>query len=226
MSEDKIIIYILIGTGNKPLASYSQYTGEFIQNCEQHLAEVKPNSSAAINCNDYFIFYINENRITYLLMTGTTFPKATAVGCLDSLKKEFANDLIGQNFNNVRPYGLSEQYKDKLQMKFDYFNEHTEVTSESLQNLKNEIMKMSDEVHKACNDLRERGEKVGQLNAKSEELKDASSSFKQGAIRVRKKTTGRKVCVIVGIIVALLIIIYFIICLVCHSWTFKCGGDE
>lgn len=222
---DKPIIYILIGTGNKPLASYSQYKGEFIQTCEKHLTEVQPNKSAGLNYNDYFIYYLNEDNITYLIMTSTIYPKNTAVACLESLRKEFRNDLVGIDFSSVQPYGLSNQLQDKLKMKYDYFTENTNITSESLENLKLEIKNMNKEVDKAREELIKRGEKTGQLVEKSYELKDASNSYRQGAIKLRKATSKRKIYIYIGIILALFVIIYFIICMACHSWTFKCGSD-
>ena len=225
MTDTQNIIYILIGTGSKPLASYSPYTGEFIQNCEKHLADAKPNQSAALNCHDYLIFYLNEENITYLLMTGTTFPKTKAVACLESLKKELRNDLVGINFDRVSPYGLSENLKEKLEKKFDYFSQNIDISSEPLQKLKQGILEMNDAVNNARQDLIDRSEKMGQLQDKSEELKEASSSFRQGAIKVRKATSRRKVCIYIGVILSLLIIVYFIIVMACHSWTFKCKGD-
>ena len=223
--SDKPIIYIIIGTGNKPLASYSQYTGEFIQTCEKHLTEVQPNKTCGINYNDYCIYYLNENNITYMIMTSTTYPKNAALSCLESLKKEFGTDLEGVNFSSTQPYGLSQRLEQKLKMKFDYYTEHSDIKSEALENLKLEIVKMDKEVDKARKELLERGEKTGQLVDKSNELKDASNSYRQGAIKVHKATKKRKIGIYLGIILSLLIIIYLIICMACKSWTFKCGSD-
>ena len=83
---------------------------------------------------------------------------------------------------------------------------------------------MNDAVNNTRQDLIERGGKIGQLQDKSEELKEASSSFRQGAIKVRKATSRRKVCIYNGIFLSLLIIVYFIIVMTCHSWTFECKG--
>ena len=127
MSDEKKLLYILIGSGPKPLASYSIFTGDFIQTCESYLKQVTPKASASVNCGDFYIYYMNQDNITYLIMTGTTFPKATAIGCLDSLKKELSNSLVGRNFDNILEYGLSEELKQKLQMKFEFFNENTDV---------------------------------------------------------------------------------------------------
>ena len=107
-------------------------------------------------------------------------------------------------------------------MKFDYYNENTDIVSESLQNLKNEIIKMNDQVNIARKELMERGEKVGELENKSNGLKEASVSFKQGAIKLRKSTTKKKIYIYLGLFLSLFIIIYFIIVMACHSWTFQC----
>lgn len=222
MSDKKNLIYILIGTGRKPLASYTKYTGEFIQACEAFLQKVQPDSSSAINCGTYFLYYLNQDNITYLLMTGTTYPKATAIGCIESLRKEFANILVGINFESVTDYGLTEQLKGKLQMKFDYFNENTEVTSESLENLKNELNRMKDEVFKANQELMVRNEKLEEMENKAQELESSSRAFKHGAIKVRKAESRKKCKIIVGTIIAFLIIAYFITCLACQSFTFEC----
>ena len=226
MSDEKKLLYILIGSGPKPLASYSIFTGDFIQTCESYLKQVTPKASASVNCGDFYIYYMNQDNITYLIMTGTTFPKATAIGCLDSLKKELSNSLVGRNFNNTLEYGLSEELKPKLQMKFEFFNENTDVSSEALQNIKNEMMKMKEEVFKANEELHIRDGKLSEMENKAVELKDASSSYKQGAIKVKKETTKRKCLIYLGLILVVLLIIYFVVCMACDSWTFKCGGDD
>ena len=40
-----LIIYALIGYGNKPLAQYSEYKGTFQKTCQNYLHSVEPNSS-------------------------------------------------------------------------------------------------------------------------------------------------------------------------------------
>ena len=223
MSDEKKIIYILIGTGIKPLASYSKYTGDFIQTCEAYLQKVKTDSSSAVQFGTYFIYYLNQDNITYLLMTSVTYPKAAAIGCIESLRKEFSNMLVGINFETVSDYGLSGQLKGKLQMKFDYFNENTEITSEALENLKNELNKMKDEVYKANEELMVRNEKLVEMENKAQELESSSKAYKHGAIKVRKSEKGKKCKIIIAIIIALIIIGYLLACMACHSLTFDCS---
>ena len=221
MSNDKNIVYILIGTGSKPLASYSHYTGEFIQTCEKYLSKVKNNTSSAINFGDFCIFYNNQDNITYLLMTGPTYPKAAAIACIESLRKELQNILLEKNFNNINEYGLSDELQEKLQMKFDYYNEHPDTSSEAIENLKSEIVKMKNDVDEANQELLERNNNINSLQNKSESLKESSSRYKSGAIKINKMSGKKKICICIGIIVVLLIIIYAIICMVC-GWDLKC----
>jgi hypothetical protein len=222
MSDEKQIIYILIAEKRKPLASYSKFTGEFIQTCEAYLQEVKQDSSAAINFGTFIIYYLNQDNITYLLMTSSIYPKATAIGCIESLRKEFANILGGRNFDTVPDYGLNDQLKEKLKMKFDYFNENTEVSSETLEKLKNELGKMKDEIFKANEELMKRNEKLVEMENKAQDLESSSKAYKQGAIKVRKSESKKKCYVIMGTIVAILIIVYLIICMACGNFRFDC----
>ena len=60
-----------------------------------------------------------------------------------------------RNFNAIGDYGLNE-LQEKLKLKLEYFNENNEFASDSIQGLKNEMMKFQDEVFKAAESLNER----------------------------------------------------------------------
>ena len=187
MSEDdKKIIYILIGSGRKPLAGYGQYKGDFIQICENQLGRCKQNQSASINTGDYKIFYQNENNVTYLLMTMPVYPLSAAVSCIESLKKDLADVLTGRNFNAIGDYGLNNELQEKLKMKMEYYNNNTEIVSDSIQGLKNEMMKFKDEVFKAAESLNERGDLLNEMQNKAKDLESDSYSYKKTAGDLRK----------------------------------------
>ena len=141
MSDSKII-YALIGKGAIPLVQYSSFTGTFDQYCINYLINVGPGTSAAVKSGDYIIYYINSNNITYLLMTYNTYPKEAAIGCLDSIKKEFTNTYSSTDSFNEK-FCLQEQFKDKLRMKYDYFNANKDVSNESIGELKEQMNKMN-----------------------------------------------------------------------------------
>ena len=223
MSENKII-NILVAKDKMPLAGYSELTGDFVQICENMLSNVKKDSSAAINLGTGFtIFYINEYDITFMIMTGSLYPKSTAIGCIESIKKEFQSTYIGRDFDNELEYGLNEDFKEKLKMKYQFFNENTDVSSETVQNLKSEMMRMKDEVLQASGLLNQRQEEINNMTEKAESLAISSDEHKKGATFVKKKEKSKKIYLIIGLILLILIIIYFLICMACQSFTFQCS---
>jgi hypothetical protein len=224
MSEKPKIINILIAKGNTPLASYSEHTGEFIQQCETILNEVQENKSASINLNNgYTVYYINENEITFLVMADTLFAQATIIACIESIKKEFQSTYAGRDFDSEREYGLNDEFQNKLKMKYEYFNENEGATSEIIQQLNTEMNNMKNQIIEAQYSLQERGDNINRTTQKASELLIESESHKSNAIKVRKGEKKKNVWMWIGTIFIILLIIYFIACIVCKSFTFQCS---
>ena len=217
------IIYALVGFGEKPLAQYSEYKGTFLKTCQNYLHSIESNSSGGIKLDDYCIFYINENGITYLIMTDIKYSKGSALACLESIKKEFLSTFLDKNLDEVEEFGLDKEFKAKLKMKYDYYNENKEVINESTQKLMDEIFKMKDDMLNASELLNERGEKMNEVNNKAEGLVKTSYNYKKTATKVKEKTQNKKVYLAILIPIVALIIIYFIVCIICGSFTFQCS---
>ena len=212
MSESKgKIIYALVAKGVMPLSGYSNFTGTFDQWCISYLKNIGPNSSAAVKLeNDYILYYINENNITYLLMTESLYPKEAALGCLESIKKEFQNTYPNGNFNSDEKFCLNNEFQTKIRMKFDYFNANTDVSNEALGQLKEEMNKMKDEVLNASGLLDERGEKLQVLDEKADGLSRASNSYYKNSKKVRRAELMKKLQLYGGIALAVIIVILII----------------
>ena len=222
MSEGNII-YALVARGVVPLSGYSNYTGTFDQMCINYLKNVGPDSSAAVKLdNGYIIFYINEKNITYLIMAESSYPKEAAVGCLESIKKEFQSAYEGKNIETVESFGLNSEFQTKLRMKFDYFNSNKDISNEALGRLKDEMNKMKDSVVQASGLLNERSDKVKVLDDKADVLSRDSNTFYKTSRKVRRAELMKKIKLYGAIACAILILIYIIICISCGSLTFNC----
>ena len=223
MTEKPKIINILIAKGQTPLASYSEHTGEFIQQCETLLRQVQENKSASINLNNgYTVYYINENDITFLLMADSFFAQETVVACLESIKKEFQSTYPGRDFDSEREYGLNDEFQNKLKMKYEYFNENEGATSEVIQQLNTEMNNMKNTIIETQCSLQDRENNINIASQKASELLNDSESHKNSAIKVRKGENKKNIWLKIGIVFMILIIIYFLVCLVCGSFTFQC----
>ena len=222
MSSNSSIIYALVGYGEKPLASYSEFKGTFQKTCQNYLHSIESNSSGGYRVDDYFIFYINENGVTYLIMTDVKYSKGAALSCLESIKKEFLSSFADVDLEKVEEFGLDKEFKPKLKMKYEYYNENKDVINESTQKLLDEIFKMKEDVLNASDLLNEREEKLNTVNNKAEQLAESSYKYKATATKVKKSTQKKKTYIIMGIVLAVLVILYLIISMACGSWTFQC----
>jgi len=216
------IIYSLVGFGEKPLAEYSEFKGTFCQTCQNYLRQIEPNSSGGYKIEDYFIFYLNGEGISFLIMTDLSYKKGSALACLESIKKEFLAAFPDTDFNTVKEFGLNKEFKPTLKAKYEYFNENKEVINETTQKLMDEIFKMKDDVLDASDLLNDRGDKIATVNNKAESLVESSHKYKVAATKVRKANQSKKCYIIAGISVGSLIVIYAIICMACQSFTFNC----
>ena len=216
------IIYALVGYGGKPLASYSEFKGTFQKTCQNYLHSIEANSSGGYRVDDYFIFYINENGISYLIMTDINYSKGSALSCLESIKKEFLSSFADVDLDSVEEFGLEKDFKAKLKMKYEYYNENKNVINESTQKLLDEIFKMKEDVINASDFLNEREDKLNNVNNKAEKLAESSYKYKTSATKVRKSTQKKKVWIILGIVLAVLVIVYSICAIKCQSFYFQC----
>ena len=222
MTESPKIIYALVAKGVKPLSGYSNFKGTFDQLCINYLKNIGPDSSASIKLDsDYIIYYINDTNITYLLMTEVNYPKEAAIGCLESIKKEFQSMYPGRSFDSEQNFGLDEEFQVKLRMKFDYFNANQDVSEERIGRLKDEVCKMKDEVLNASGLLNNRGEKLKVLEDSADRLSNASSNFYKQSKRVRRAELMKKIKLYGGIAVAVIVIILIIIICIC-GFDFNC----
>ena len=215
MSENKgKIIYSLVAKGVKPLAGYSNYTGTFDQACINYLKQIGPISNGVAKLDDYLIIFINENNITYLLMTDNSFPKETGLACLQSIQKEFEATYQGRDFDGEMNFGLNDEFREKLKMKFDYFNKNQDVKSESAAILREKLVQFHSSVVEASGLLEERGEKIKVLDEKADSLSRDSSTFYNQSKRVKRAEMMRKIklyAAIACVLIVILLLIYFIV---------------
>ncbi len=225
VETDDRIIYSLIAKYDKPLVEYSNFTGTFSQACLNYLKKVENNASKAIQVDDFIIFYINENGLTFMIMTGKKYPKQAALGCLESIKREFYSTYEGRDFDGELRFGLNEEFKKKLKLKFEYFNENKEVSDDKLEKLKKEMASMKDEIFEASGLLNDRGEKIKVLDEKADMLSRDSNTYYLQSKRVKKAEFMRKVKLYIALAVVILVIIYIIIGCTC-GFGFQCASSD
>ena len=138
---ENCIFYALVSFGEKPLAQYSgSFQGQFLKIFRNNLNSIEANTSRGFKIdNDYMIYYINENNITYLIITDIKFLKASALSFLENIEKEFLSAYANIDLNLVEEFGLNEEFKEILKKKYEYYNEKQEVLDETLEKYKDQL---------------------------------------------------------------------------------------
>ena len=222
---EKTIIYCLIAKNDKPLAEFSHYTGTFSQACLNYLKKIEPNTSKAVQIDDFTLFYINENSISYLILAGKFYQKEGAIGCLESIKREFNETYVGRDFDGELAYGLSDEIKEKLKLKIDYFNENPEVSDDKIEKLKEQMSLMKNEIINASGLLDDRSGRIQVLDNKAEILSRDSNTYYRQSKRVKQAEKCKKIKYYCGIALIVLVVIYIIIGMSC-GWGFNCLRDD
>ena len=218
---EKTIIYSLIAKDDKPLAEFSYYTGTFSQACLNYLKKIEPNTSKAVQIDDFTLFFINENHISYMILAGKMFQKEGALGCLESIKREFNATYVGRDFDGELAYGLSDEFKEKLKLKMDYFNANPEVSDDKIEKLKEQMSLMKNEIINASGLLDDRSGKIQVLDNKADILSRDSNTYYRQSKRVKQAEKCKKIKYYVGLSLVVLLVLYIIIGLAC-GWDLKC----
>ena len=208
-SDDfKKILIILIGSGKKPLASYSQYLSkDFVSITESMLKGNKITKELKIIKQDEMHIYSQEvNNISYIVLTTDKFALTAGAGCIESLINEIGPLLQGRNFNKIKDYGLNDELKEKLKMKFEYFNENPDFISSEHEAMKNEITRNRDMLFKASESLNERGNILQYMENKAKILENDSYNYKEASKKFRETECTRKKNIITYIVLGAIIL--------------------
>ena len=219
---DERIIYSLIAKKDKPLVDYSNFSGTFNQVCLNYIKKIEPNTSKAIKIDDFCIFYTNEDNLTFMIMTGKSYPKEAAIGCLQSIKREFNQIYEGRDFDGELNFGLNDEFREKLKLKFEYFNENKDVTDDKIGNLKDQLNLMKEDILNASGLLDDRGDKIKVLDDKADILSRDSNTYYRQSKRVRQAEQCKKYKMYAGIAAVCLLLIYLIIGITC-GFAFQCA---
>ena len=131
------------------------------------------------------------------------------------MEREFGPLLQKKNLKKIGNYGLNLELNEKLKMKLEYYTYNKDIVDEKLEDLKEEMNKMRDDIVKYTDGLNERREDLFLIENKNGALEKDSYSFKKGAILVRESSKAKKIClpiIILGILASIAIIIILIVC--------------
>ena len=181
------ILCSLIAKDNIILVENSNMNSDLIMKVlKDSLKDVKVGTSSLMPKDTFNFAYLNENNITYALLTTRGFSKATVVGFLESIKKAFDLSFPQKDFKNIGEYGLNEKFQETLNAKINLFNANPNCSSEEIILEKEKLTKQKDELLYQSDYNYDRGDKLKVLQEKEDALAKDSSAFYKSRERKKK----------------------------------------
>ena len=218
MSSDNII-YALIGYKTIPLVDYTKFNGSFQKTCIKYLESIQLNETGYFELDVYKIIYINDNNISYLIMTKSDYPMSSASSCLKSIKTEFESSFPNKDFENTKKFGLKEEFKEKLRLKLEFHNENIREngSSEDIDetfHVNEDIVKISDIDSESS---------ISSLTKSKSRLEISNNEILNNIQETNKMCNKKlKAIIIIILVLIVLLIVYIAISLSCNSWEFHC----
>ena len=181
------------------------------------------------NRYSYSFYYYNNQIVTYMIMTDTSFSEEVAVMFLDQLNELFNREVSVDEFNEVQHLPkeevegcLQSKFGDSLKgkiMSFKYDEEYEKIKNDgSINILESNVLEFKDTILKAQEQLITRGEKAEVMNAKAEKLTEYSTQFYQSSKKVTKKNCCNKYVIITMTILIVLIVVYGFAVIACKGF--------
>ena len=174
------IIYSVIASDNNPtpLAEASLAEGNFSMLALKLLSKIKKNSSASyVYENKYIFHYNNENNVTFLCMTDSSFHNRTAYGFLFDIKDLFF-EKYGHDAENMTGYAANKEFSDIIRGKMNFYN-NGQGGADKLKLVKENIERTKDIMIENIDKVLARGEKIEILVTKTHQLSDSSVNMRK-----------------------------------------------
>ncbi|KAF7287897.1 hypothetical protein GWI33_000244 [Rhynchophorus ferrugineus] len=163
------------------------------------------------------------NRIVYLCITDNEFERSRAFLFLNEIKRRFQAHY-GPNTDNAIAYSLNTEFARVLANEMKHYSESHDL--DTISKVHSELDELKNIMVKNIDNLSMRGEKIELLVHKTDNLNNASVSFRQTSRNLARSMFWKniKLYVIIGAVV--LVAIYLIVSMSCGGLLWKkCVGN-
>ena len=215
------ILYGIISAGNEKILVEQNLAaeGNHPQLIQKILREKNPtNAKVLYQISSYVAHVINEDDVTFLVLSDASFSRKKAFACLLDMKKEFNDKITPLQIRQAISFGFQRQFSDFLKEKMIYYSENQDNLDKLIDKVDVTKNIMIENVEK----IFERGEKIEILVKKSQDMKGESSHLKSRAqkLKFKKRCENMRTKIILGIV--LMIIVYFIMVFACGGFSLPC----
>lgn len=217
---DDRIFFVAILRNDETLVKYQQLVGNYDQVLNQVMPKiVKTNGiKMTFNYEKFCFHYVYDNTITYFCITQNVFDKNKAFRFLLRIKNIFELQYQ-RRIHTALPFAFHAEFLPTLAVETKRYSEN--LSFEKLNEIQGQI---NDTKQILCEDidrLVDRGESLHLLVDKSDQMSNASTSFKVTSRNVARSFYWKNIRMIIGFIILSLIGIYLVVSMSCGGLLWK-----
>jgi len=215
------ILYCVVARKTIVLAKYASCVGNFSEISDLVLAKIPPeDGKMTYSHGNYLYHYINSNNITTLAITDDDFDRTQAFQFLESVKDKFSRQF-GDRAQKAIPYSMNTEFSLVICSEMKRQNTPEQRDPDRISSLREEVDQVKDIMVANIDSIVERGEKLDLLVDKSDALSNNAVSFKTTSRNLQRAMWWKNIKMSVGVAVAIIVIIYFIVSMSCGGLDWK-----
>jgi len=215
------ILYCVVARKTTVLAKYASCVGNFSEISDLVLAKIPvQDGKMTYSHGNYLYHYITQNNITTLAITDDDFERSQAFQFLESVKEKFSRQF-GERAQNAIPYSMNTEFSLVICSEIKRHNTPEQRDPDRISSLQEEVDQVKDIMVANIDSIVERGEKLDLLVDKTETLSSNAVTFKITSRNLQRAMWWKNIKMTVGVAVAVIVIIYFIVSMSCGGLDWK-----
>ncbi|KAJ0647446.1 putative Longin domain, v-SNARE, coiled-coil domain-containing protein [Helianthus annuus] len=216
------MIYSFVARGTVILAEYTDFSGNFIKIAAQCLQKLPAtNNKFTYSCDGHTFNYLVEDGFIehvelspYCVVAIESVGRQVPMAFLERIKDDFTKKYAGGKAATAVANSLNKEFGPKLKEQMQYCMDHREEMSK-VSKVKAQVTEVKGVMMENIEKVLDRGEKIDLLVDKTETLNSQAQGFRTQGTQLRRKMWLKNLKIkllVLGIIIALILIIFFSAC--------------
>ncbi|KAJ0891449.1 putative Longin domain-containing protein [Helianthus annuus] len=209
------MIYSFVARGTVILAEYTDFSGNFIKIAAQCLQKLPAtNNKFTYSCDGHTFNYLVEDGFTYCVVAIESVGRQVPMAFLERIKDDFTKKYAGGKAATAVANSLNKEFGPKLKEQMQYCMDHREEMSK-VSKVKAQVTEVKGVMMENIEKVLDRGEKIDLLVDKTDTLNSQAQGFRTQGTQLRRKMWLKNLKIkllVLGIIIALILIIFFSAC--------------
>ncbi|XP_044498092.1 vesicle-associated membrane protein 724 [Mangifera indica] len=214
MSQESFI-YSFVARGTVILAEYTEFTGNFPAIAAQCLQRLpSSNNKFTYNCDHHTFNFLVEDGYAYCVVAKESVSKQISIAFLERMKADFRKRYGGGKADTAMAKSLNKEFGRIMKEHMKYIIDHAGEI-EKLIKVKAQVSEVKSIMLENIDKAMERGENIQNLADKTENLQKEAQVYRETGTRIRRKMWYQNMkikLVVLGILLALVLIIWLSIC--------------